>query len=97
MSIVRFQRAETIVCELEVRSNAGVLVDPSSLPVLDVVDPDGTSVVTAQNMTKDAVGEYYHNYTPVAGAVLGWYTAKFTVADGGLVTIRQDGFSMEAS
>ena len=92
-----FQRAETIVCELEVRSSLGVLVDPSSLPKLDITDPLGVLAVTAQSMTKTVTGKYYYNYTPVATAALGWYGATFTVTDGGLVTIKQDGFNLEAS
>jgi hypothetical protein len=96
MSTVKFQCTETIVSELEVRDQNSVLVDPSSVPKIDITDPDGTSVVTAQNMTKTAVGKYSHDYTPAAAAVPGWYGVKFTVTDGGRVTIARDGFDLEA-
>lgn len=95
--IVKFQRPETIVCELEVRTAAGVLTTPSSIPKLTVTDPLAAAVVDNQSMTEVSVGNYTHDYTPGATAELGWYSAKFTVTDGGRVTIKQDGFDLEAS
>ena len=96
MSTVKFQRPETIVSELEVRDQNYTLVDPSSIPKIDITDPAGTSVVTAQSMTKVTTGKYSYDYTPAGTAVLGWYGVKITVTDGGRVTIARGGFTLEA-
>jgi len=97
VTLVKFQRPETIVAELEVRNAAGVLTDPGTVPKITITDPDGTVQVDAASMTKTATGLYEYYFTPEATDPLGWYSVKYVVTDGARVTIRQDGFELEAS
>lgn len=90
-----FQRAETVVCSILVKTTAGVLVDPATSMKIDITNPVGTSVVTATAMTKDSTGTYHYDYQPASDAVLGTYNVKYTATDGTRITIQRDNFSLE--
>lgn len=81
--------------KVEVRTNAGVLMDPDTI-VISVVDPEGAEKITDQAMTKDATGEYHYDYLLAADALVGkWKTEVKAVK--GFTQIEQDEFTvMEA-
>jgi uncharacterized protein YfaS (alpha-2-macroglobulin family) len=89
-----YQRTETAIITLEVRTSSGALVDPSTVPVLTVTDPDGTAVVDEEDMNNDGVGLYSFPYDILEDAILGWYWSRYTVTDNALVTIEDDGFEV---
>ena len=94
-----FQRAEAIICEIEVRDEDGVLVDPATTMTVTITDPDGTVVVgspSPQAMSQDSTGVYHYDYTPGPSTVLGWYLVHYVATDGARVTIEDDGFTLEA-
>ncbi len=64
----------------EIRTTAGVLVDPTSV-ACTVYDPLKATVVSAQAATGTG-GIYYYNYTPASDAALGKYSFIFRATDG---------------
>jgi uncharacterized protein YfaS (alpha-2-macroglobulin family) len=90
-----FQRAETVICTITIKTAAGVLTDPATSIKIDIVNPIGVSAVTATAMTKDSTGNYHYDYSPTADAVLGPYRIKYTATDGTRVTIQADSFTLE--
>jgi uncharacterized protein YfaS (alpha-2-macroglobulin family) len=90
-----FQRAETVVCSILIKTAALVLTDPATSIKIDITNPVGTSVVTATAMTKDTTGTYHYDYSPASDAVLGTYKVKYTAVDGTRTTIQNDTFSLE--
>src|SRR5689334_8759829 len=84
----RFNRGETVTLDLRIQDYAGNLFDPSELPVVDVTDPDGTSVVTAQNMVRSDTGIYGYDVDTDTDWLLGTYTTKYTVTDQAHETIQ---------
>jgi len=98
----KYERAETVIMELEVRNQAGTLVNPSTSTKVLVTDPAGTIVVGAgtppslpTDMDNDGAGKFHKDYTPAADAVLGFYTIRYTTVDGGRTNILDDGFDVE--
>lgn len=92
---MEFQRLGTVEIGLTIKHDT-VSVDPATSILVTVTDPAGTSVVTAQAMTKDSTGTYHYNYTIAADAVLGWYRARVTATDGAVVTIQDESFEVTA-
>lgn len=91
----RYYQGETIKQNVELRDVDGVLVDPTSI-VITIIDPEGTTKVDAQDMTKDETGKYYYDYLIATDAVTGrWETEVKAVK--GFTQIEQDEFTvMEA-
>ncbi len=95
--MARYERTETVILSLDIKTNPGeILTDPGTLPTVTVTAPDGVVVVTPVNMTKIAVGQYTHDYTPAAAAVLGWYRTHYIMVDAGRTIIDDDGFELGA-
>lgn len=91
-----FQRAETIICSITVRTAAGVLTDPATSMKIDIINPAGVSVVTDTAMTDDAgAGVFHYDYQPAADAMLGTYHVKYTATDATRITIQTDDFVLE--
>lgn len=90
----RFQRGETVVVEAEVKNQAGAYVDPATTMLVTITKPDGVAGLTDQAMTKDAVGQYHHDYKPSDSDPLGWYRVHFVATDTTRVTIQDSGFTL---
>jgi hypothetical protein len=99
MNLVKFKRAETVEIYAEVKTQSGVLTDPTAI-VLDLYDSAGTQKVTAQAMTKLDTGKYQYFYTLASDAALGFWKGTVTETDGvgasAKVTKTDDGFEVEA-
>lgn len=64
----------------------GALVDPGS-PLVDIIDPSNTTVVTGAVPVRDALGEFHYDFAIDAAAPLGGWVARFTgVINGGTIT-----------
>ena len=92
--MARYQRTETIILAIDIKTAAGVLTNPSVIPKITVTNPDGSAVVDNQNMVNVATGQYTYDYTPALAAVLGWHRVRYTVTDSGRVIIEDDGFEL---
>lgn len=90
-----FQRPETVICSITVKTAAGVLTDPDTSMTITITDTNGTVKVNASAMTKDSTGTYHYDYTPASDATLGRYTIKYTATDGTRVTNQLDDFYLE--
>jgi uncharacterized protein YfaS (alpha-2-macroglobulin family) len=90
-----FQRAETVVCSILVKTAAAVLTDPATSTKIVITGPTGASVVTSTAMTRDSVGAYHYDYQPAVDALKGIYHVKYTAVDGTRITIEDDTFVLE--
>ena len=90
-----FQKSETVICSILVKTAAGVLTSPATSMTIAITDPVGTTVVSTAAMTLDAVGTYHYDYLPASTAVLGIYLIRYKATDGTRVTIQDDSFVLE--
>jgi len=93
--MANFQRAETVVCSILIKTTAEVLTDPATSIKIDITNSIGTAVVTATAMTRDSAGTYHYDYQPAADALKGIYHVKYTATDGTRITIQNDSFVLE--
>ncbi len=56
--------------------------DPDNFPTITVTDPEGTAKVSAQNLTKSAVGKWYYVTQTAINWMLGEYEVKIISTDG---------------
>jgi len=91
-----FTRGETVVCSLQVETNAGTATTPDTSYVVTIEDPDGTEVVDAATMTVDGTGELSKDYTLAADDVLGIYKVEYVLVHGVRKIIKQDTFVVQA-
>ncbi len=89
-----FNIGETVVCSVEVKNTAGVLVDPATSMTTTITSPQKTIVVSAQNMSKDSTGKYHYDYTSEVTAPDGKYTAAYKATDGTRITIAKNIFEL---
>lgn len=91
-----FQIGETIICSIEVKNDAGTLVDPATSMniVIDQITPSYASKVASTAMTKDAVGKYHYD-CQTSAYTAGTYKAIYTATDGTRITIEEDTFDLE--
>lgn len=87
----RFERDETIIIEVDIKTAAGVLTDPDSI-VIYIIDSAGTTKVDGVAMTKDGVGEYHYDHTPGATDVLGLWKVRFKAVSGTRTSIADTEF-----
>ena len=87
---------ETIICSVEIRSDAGTLVDPATSVkiMIDRIKPNFANVVVATDMTKDSTGKYHYDYQ-TATAIAGEYEVTYTATDGTRITIEKDSFTLD--
>ena len=94
--MAKFDLGETIICSVEVRNDAGTLIDPATSTKITITDSSNTIVVNNQSMgTPDAVGKYHYDYNPAVTGGLGKYSVKYIVTDGTRITIAKDTFELE--
>lgn len=92
--MINFERTETIVCSITIKSTTGVLTNPATSMTVTITAPNNTAVVSAQAMTNDSTGLYHYDYTPASSVSLGEYKVRYTATDGSRVTIQDDVFNM---
>jgi uncharacterized protein YfaS (alpha-2-macroglobulin family) len=90
-----YYQGETMPQAVEVRTTAGALVDPDTI-VITIVDPEGTTEIDAQSMTKKVTGKYSYAYLLAVDALVGKWKTEIK-AEKGFTQIEQDEFTvMEA-
>jgi len=62
----------------------GALAAPDSYTI-EIEGPEGTNVVDGANMTAEATGYYYYDYTPGATVATGIYKADYKLTTGTFV------------
>ncbi len=62
-------------------SFAQVPYDPTALPAITLIDPNGTTQVTAAAMTKETSGVYSYEYVTPANGALGAWSAEVDTTD----------------
>jgi len=89
-----FQQGETVELYAEVKTQAGVLVDPASGVDITIDDPSGVEKVSSTAMTNIDTGKYVYYYNiPVAAGSVGWWRAHAKSTDTGTkYTIKVGGF-----
>ena len=87
---------ETIICSVEVKNDAGTLVDPATSMniVIDQITPQYANKVTSTGMTQDSTGKYHYD-CQTASYLPGGYTITYTATDGTRITIKKDTFALE--
>ena len=91
-----FDIGETVICSVEVKNDAGTLVDPStSMQIaIDWISPNFSNIITATNMTKDSTGKYHYDFA-TAGKQGGTYRVAYIATDGTRITIERETFKLE--
>ena len=89
-----FDIGETVVCSIEVKTDAGILVDPATSMKITIISPPGSIIINAIDMTKNAVGKYYYDFASASQAE-GEYIVKYTATDGSRITIEKGKFRLE--
>lgn len=89
-----YNKNETLVFKCLSYSDSGktTLADADST-AFTLLDPSGTSLVTAQAGTRESTGTYTYSYT--MGVVLGLYTYKWSLTKNAQVTIEYGHFVIE--
>ena len=89
-----FDRGETVICSATVKTTAGVLYDPADSMKITITNYINSIEVDDQAMTKDSTGEYHYDWTSLATADKGTYTAIYKATDGTRITIQKDIFEV---
>ena len=93
--MARFEIGETVICSIEIRNAAGVLVNPATSIKITIENPDGTKVVNDVAMTNDGVGLDHYDYTSAVTVQVGTYTVWYIAIDGTRTTKQKDTFELE--
>lgn len=91
----QFQIGETIICSIEVRTDAGTLFDPVTSMNIIILTKSGATIISSTAMTKDSVGKYHYDFTSASHAA-GEYIVKYTATDVSRITIQTDKFTLES-
>lgn len=89
-----FNLGEVVKCRLWIKDASDNLVDPTSIPLITIINPEGTEIVTEANETFEAVGTYFYPLVTTDSFVKGRYQIKHKVTDGVAVTIEWDEFEL---
>lgn len=77
-------------------TDAWALADPdTNFPKITIVDPDGTTQVSAVGMTSVATGKFQYQYTIPAASTLGWWRGYIDVENGSYPDREYFGFLLE--
>jgi len=101
-----YQRGETVSIWAEIQNWADAYVNPSEGVIIDLIDPDGTTIdldaddaeVTSGDMTRSEDGKYYYHYNTSSSSPVGWWRYKCTAQDGtspAKYTVAEGGFKLE--
>ncbi len=75
----------------------GAAADPTAV-TLKLVDPAGVVKVNDLDMTKNATGDYYYDYTiPATGNIGTWEYNVTGTGSAGRVTIKRSSFEVEGA
>lgn len=99
-----FQHGDTVICLGRIADAfTDVLAVPGTSVKIDIFNPIGVKVVTAQNMTNDSPANtldginynYHYDYNPASDAPNGKYTYKYYAIDGARNTELDGTFILE--
>lgn len=89
-----FNRGETVIVSIEVRTSAGVLANPATSMTVTISNPSGTVVVDAAAMSNDGTGLYHYDYLLAADAPLGRWPVRLKATDASRVSIEDSDFEV---
>lgn len=89
-----FDIGETVICSVEVKNDAGTLVDPATSMKITITDKNKAVVVNAVTMTKDSTGKYHYD-CQTTGYIDGKYEVSYKATDGTRITIERQTFELE--
>ncbi len=94
--MANFNLGETVICSVEVKNDAGTLVDPATSMMIKVtqINPQYAVKVTATAMTKDSAGKYHYDLQTSAYSA-GNYEVEYTATDGTRIIVQKDSFRLE--
>ncbi len=90
-----FIAGETVICSLGVQDEEGAPKDPTKGVKITITDPQGNTMVDEENMTRDELGEYHHDYNSSSTDSVGAYGVKYTTIDGTRITIAETSFTVQ--
>ena len=91
-----FYRGVTVRLYVECRNYlTNALADPSTTQTVTLQDSEGTSILAAQALTKDATGKYYYEYTTTSSSPCGRWVGYFTMTSGTTVSNAKFSFDVE--
>jgi len=92
--MAKFDLGETVICDCEVKDDAGAYKDPATSMTITITDKNGAVKVNAVNMGKDSTGKYHYD-CQTAGYIDGEYEVKYIATDGTRITIETESFTLE--
>lgn len=92
--MAKFDVGETVIASIEVRNDAGTLVDPATSMKITIMDKNKAAVVNNVDMTKDSTGKYHYD-CQTAGYIDGKYDVSYKATDGTRITIERQSFELE--
>ncbi len=88
-----FENGETVICSCTVK-NGSTLTDPDTSMKITIVDPEGTTAVDAQTMTKDSTGTYHYDYTSTK---IGVYSVLYVAVNGTKTSKTKEQFRIRSA
>lgn len=91
-----FYKGDTIICNRNVKNDAGTYVDPAtSMQIqIDRIAPHNSFILAATNMTKDSTGKYHYDFQTTSMSV-GEYEATYIATDGTRISQEKDRFRVK--
>lgn len=76
-----FESGEAVYVRGTTKDEDGILVTPAVSTKITILDPAGTEVTSAQDVTFTSVGVWEYLYTPTGTIVVGAYHARVKAID----------------
>ena len=91
--IGRFQRGESVICNIVIRDKLNTLVDPDTL-LVSIWDSSNSLKVDNQPMVKDDTGSYHYSYVIPITAPTGSWRVRYLAQVGAYISAKKDSFSV---
>lgn len=88
-------QGETYTSPCQIYDEFDELIDPDSIS-LNVIDPDGTTILSNQTPIKEATGRYYYDYTFQTSAMWGSWIFRWTAIVDSIPYSGDDVVSIES-
>jgi hypothetical protein len=75
--MIEVAQGGTVRLRASYKAAGGALADPTT-PLVDLLDPEGTLVISDAVPTREGLGEYYYDFTAPDDALLGDWGARWT-------------------
>jgi uncharacterized protein YfaS (alpha-2-macroglobulin family) len=89
-----FNRGETAIVSVTIRSSAGTLTTPATSTLITITNPSGVELVSDAAMIEDSEGLLHYDYQVGASADVGRYTVRIVATDASRVSIEDSDFEV---